>query len=98
MALDLFVSFLVILVFICFVTFMNPIATVASRQTASYLSHQYPYQGFNLRKRKYIPTSTSSGYFVYEFKVGGNNLILKTSYTQSSNITSFITESVKEEE
>jgi hypothetical protein len=73
---------------------VNPLATVASRQTAAYVSHQYPYQGFHIRKRKYIPTSTTSGYFVYDCQVGSQHFILKTSYAESSNVTSFITEPV----
>ena len=73
---------------------VNPIATVASRQAAAYVSHQYPYQGFHIRKRKYIPTSTTSGYFVYDCQVGRQRFILKTSYAESSNVTSFITEPV----
>jgi hypothetical protein len=91
---ELFASLLVLLALLYVPGVVNPISSMASRQTLFYAKSLHAGQSFRLGKSKYFRISDTSGYFLYKSLADGNEISLKTTFTMTSNQTTFITETL----
>lgn len=93
----------VILMLVLFVFFfagvaIDPIRSLAGRQTVSFLRKNGPHgQTSTLKRIKHVGESGTSGYFLYELHFDGTSQILKTTYQLTDETTVFKTEIVEED-